>query len=104
MFSDAYHKKSYWIKVIISMLSGAFAVFAIVLCTFYQFSFAFLMIMLGINYISAEAWGAPTITMLQDVTPNETIGFLISVYLFLIIISGMIGIVILGSVQNWVNA
>jgi len=54
--------------------------------------------MLGVNYITAEAWGAPTITMLQDVTPSETIGFSISAYLFLTTISGMIGTALLGSV------
>ena len=33
MLSDAYHKKSYWTKAIISILSGALATPAIVLCT-----------------------------------------------------------------------
>jgi len=54
--------------------------------------------MMGINYITAESWGAPTITMLQDVTPSETIGFSISAYLFLTTISGMIGTAALGYV------
>ena len=54
--------------------------------------------MLGINYIFAEAWGSPTITMLQDVTPNENIGFSISAYLFLTTISGMFATALLGQV------
>jgi len=60
--------------------------------------------MLGINYITAEAWGSPTICMLQDVTPSETIGFSISAYLFLTTISGMIGTALLGIVQSKVDA
>ena len=64
LLSDRYHKKSYWTKAIICILSGALAVPAMVLCTLYQSSFAFSISMLGINYIFAEAWGSPTITML----------------------------------------
>ena len=85
-------------------MSGALATPAIVLCTWYQTNFAFSITMLGINYITAEAWGAPTIRMLQDVTPSETIGFSISAYLFLTTISGMIGTALLGSVQNYLEA
>jgi hypothetical protein len=64
LISDAYHKKSYWTKAIISILSGALATPAIVICTWCQSSFALSITMLGINYITAEAWGSPTITML----------------------------------------
>jgi len=54
--------------------------------------------MLGINYVFAEAWGSPTIAMLLDITPDETIGSSISAYLFMTTISGMFATVLLGQV------
>ena len=104
MLSDAYHTKSYWTKAIISILSGLLATPAIVICTAYQSSFALSISMLCVNYITAESWGSPTITMLQDVTPSETIGFSISAYLFLTTISGMVGTAALSMVNNVTGA
>lgn len=98
LLSDKFHSYSYWTKSFICIFTSAVATPAIFLCTYYQDSFSFSMAMLGINYIFAEAWGSPTITMLQDVTPNETIGFSISAYLFLTTISGMFATALLGQV------
>ena len=104
LLSDKFHKYSYWTKPAICIVTSALATPAIFLCTYYQHDFNFSIIMLGLNYVFAEAWGSPTITMLQDVTPNETMGFSISAYLFMTTISGMIATASLGQVQIWVDA
>lgn len=64
ILSDKFHKYSYWTKSFICIITSALATPAIFLCTFHQTSFNFSIIMLGINYVFAEAWGSPTITML----------------------------------------
>lgn len=60
--------------------------------------------MLGLNYLTAEAWGSPAITMLMDVVSQKNMGFAVSAYLFLTTISGMISTALLGWLQNQLDA
>ena len=60
--------------------------------------------MLGINYLFAEAWGSPAITMLQDSVDPSQIGFCISSFMFFNTMAGMIGTAILGQLQIKLDA
>jgi hypothetical protein len=60
--------------------------------------------MLGLNYLFAEAWGSPAITMLQDSVDPSMIGFCISAFMFFNTMAGMFATFILGEVQNWMEA
>ena len=39
------------------------------------------IICLALKYLIGEAWGPPTMTMMQNVTPSEKQGFMVSAYL-----------------------
>ena len=60
--------------------------------------------MLGINYITAEAWGSPAITMLQDSVSPKNLAFSVSAYLFFTTIAGMVATEIMSSSQKYLDA
>jgi hypothetical protein len=62
--SDKFGKSNIRIKANISIWSSALAAPAMAVCLLYQENFWLSISMLGFNYLTAEAWGSPTITML----------------------------------------
>lgn len=44
--------------------------------------------MLGLNYLTAECWASPTITMLQDSAKGKNQGFTINAYLLFATLAG----------------
>jgi hypothetical protein len=54
--------------------------------------------MLGLNYLFAEAWGSPAITMLQDSVDPTMIGFCISAFMFFNTMAGMLATALLGQI------
>ena len=88
----------------ICILTSLTAAPALFVCFYFQDSFSLSVSMLGINYLFAEAWGSPSITMLMECSSPENVGLAISAYLFMSTISGMISTVLLGYVQHYQNA
>ena len=64
ILSDMYHSKTYMAKSYICILSSVLALPPMVLCCIINDQFYVSVIMLGLNYLFAEAWGSPAITML----------------------------------------
>lgn len=77
-------------------MSSFLAAPALIVCFVKQDNFYLSCETLGINYLFAEAWGSPAITMMMDTTSPENVGFAVSAYLFLTTISGMFSTALLG--------
>ena len=77
-------------KSYVCIFSSLLATPAMVACCVVQDDFKLSITMLAINYITAEAWGSPAITMLQDSVSPKNLGFSVSAYLFFTTISGML--------------
>ena len=103
VISDKY-RHNHMVKAWICILSSLLAAPALVVCFVKQDNFYLSCEMLGLNYLFAEAWGSPAITMLMDTTSPENMGFAVSAYLFLTTISGMFSTALLGWVQNYYDA
>ena len=91
-------------KAYICMLSSIVASPALFFCFERQGNFDFSVSMLGVNYLFAEAWSSPAITMLTESIDSQNIAFGISAYLFMTTISGMVATAALGSLQNYLDA
>lgn len=90
ILSDRYRDKSHYVKAIICICSSLFAAPFMILSLILQHNFWLSLGLLGGNYLIAEAWGSPAITMLQTVTNPKNMGFSISAYLFFTTMAGMI--------------
>ena len=66
ILADKYRKNP-MSKGLICVFSSLLATPPILCCFIFQSNFTFSVIMLGLNYLTAEAWGSPAITMLMDV-------------------------------------
>jgi nitrate/nitrite transporter NarK len=67
ILSDKYHENK-MTKAYICILSSLISAPALAICFYKQDNFTLSVSMLGINYLFAEAWGSPAITMLMDST------------------------------------
>jgi MFS family permease len=68
----------------------------IALCTLYQSSFGISIGALFFEYLFAECWSSPAITMLINAISPQNKGFAVSAYLFFTTISGTISTFLLG--------
>lgn len=64
ILSDMYHSKTYMAKAYICILSSVLAAPPMALTCIIHDQFYVSVVMLGLNYLFAEAWGSPAITML----------------------------------------
>lgn len=103
IISDRYRQIP-MMKAYICIFSALIAAPAMALCLLKQDNFIISVVTLGLNYLFAESWGSPAITMLMDVTSLQNIGFAISAYLFMTTLSGMAATTALGIVQDKLNA
>ena len=104
ILSDMYHSKTYMAKSYICILSSVLAAPPMALCCIIQDKFYLSISMLGLNYLFAEAWGSPAITMLQDSVDPSMIGFCISAFMFFNTMAGMFATFALGEIQQWMDA
>ena len=70
------------------MLSGLLAAPFIGLCFFTNDNFYLSISMLAANYLIAESWMSPAITMLQDSSKGKIQGFTINVYFMFATLAG----------------
>ena len=95
ILSDRY-RHNYMVKANICIWSSVISAPALAVCFLKQDSFYTSVSMLGVNYLFAEAWGSPAITMLMDSISLQNMGFAVSAYLFMTTISGMISTALIG--------
>mmetsp|Transcript_3752 Transcript_3752/g.6401 ORF Transcript_3752/g.6401 Transcript_3752/m.6401 type:complete len:120 (-) Transcript_3752:87-446(-) len=81
------------------MYSGLFASPFIALTFFTTDNFNVSITMLAFNYLIAECWASPTITMLQDTTKNSNQGFAINSYLLFATLCGALSTFLLDRIN-----
>ena len=67
-------------------------------------NFWFAILCLALKYLLGEAWGPPTMTMMQNVTPSENQGFMVSAYLLHTTFAGTMATAICGLLSFVFNA
>jgi len=76
----------------------------IMLCTLVQNNFWLSLAGLGLEYLSAECWIGPVITMVVNTISPENKGFAVSAFLFFATVAGTISTALLGALQDHYNA
>ena len=76
----------------------------ILLCCLSQKNFGLAMTGLALEYLFAESWIGPAITMVLNTVSPENKGFAVSAFLFFATIFGTISTTLLGLIANHVNA
>lgn len=92
---DIFENKGYLMtKAYICIVSGLLGSVFFSLCTLVQiksgWGFAFSIAMLALEYLSAENWIAPAITMLMNTISAENKGFGVSAFLFFCTLGGTV--------------
>jgi len=95
---------NYMGKANICILSALLGIPTIGLCTLVQSSFWFSLGMLGLEYLFAESWLGPSITMVINTISPENKGFAVSAYLFFATVAGTIATELLGVLQTQLKA
>ena len=95
---------NYMGKANICILSALLGIPTIGLCTLVQSNFYFSLGMLGLEYLVAESWLGPSITMVINTISPENKGFAVSAYLFFATVAGTIATELLGVLANSLNA
>ena len=95
---------TYMGKAYICILSALLGIPTIALCTLVQNSFWFSLGMLGLEYLFAESWLGPSITMVINTASPKNKGFAVSAYLFFATVAGTIATELLGVLQQYYNA
>ena len=105
LISDKYEKKGYYrTKSYVCICAGALGIPTIMCSTLFQNNFWFSMSMLAIEYLFAESWMSPSITMVINSISPENKGFASSAYIFMATIAGTISTLLLGLLANWFDA
>jgi MFS family permease len=94
--SDKYEKKYPRIKAIVCIIGSGLGLPTIAMATLIQNNFALSMVGLFLEYLVAECWSSPAITMLLNAISPQNKGFAVSAYLFFTTISGTISTFLLG--------
>jgi MFS family permease len=103
--ADRWEKNgNYMGKAYICILSAVLGIPTIALCTLVQSSFWFSLGMLGLEYLFAESWLGPSITMVINTISPENKGFAVSAYLFFATVAGTIATELLGVLQTHFEA
>ena len=89
IISDKYENKGlYKMKANICIFAGILGIPAIALCTLVQNNFWFSITMLGVQYLVAECWIGPSITMVVNTISAQNKGFAVSIYILMATFSG----------------
>ena len=101
ILSDKYEQKGYLMtKAYICVFSAVLGIPTIGMCCLFQNSFWFSMISLGLEYLVAECWLSPCITMLLNTISPENKGFAVSAFLFAATIAGTISTALAGAIGS----
>lgn len=87
--SDYFENKgNYMAKANVCIAAGVLGIPTIALCTLYQENFYFSIGMLGAEYLVAESWGSPAITMILNTISPKNKAFAVSTYLLFTTLAG----------------
>ena len=101
IISDYFDKKGYHVsKAMVCFVGTALGIPTIILCTCVQNNFWISMTGLALEYLFAECWIGPTITMILGVVSNKNKGFAVGAFLFFASIFGMIATSVMGSISE----
>lgn len=101
LVSDKYEKKGiYMTKAYVCMFCGTLGIPTIVLCLLVQSSFWFSISMLALEYLFAEGWVGPAITMVVNTITPENKGFAVSAFLFMATVAGTVSNILLGALLD----
>lgn len=105
ILSDKYEKKGiYMSKAYICMIGTFGGIPTIMMCTLLQNNFWISILGLGLEYLLAECWIGPAITILINTISPENKGFAVSAFLFMATVSGTISTTLLGYLQEKFDA
>lgn len=76
----------------------------ILLCCFLNDNIYVSLVFLGLEYLFAESWFGPAITMVVNTISPENKGFAVGAFLFVANMFGTVSVAVLNSVQLAVNA
>jgi MFS family permease len=88
-------KGNYFGKALVCILCGALGIPFIVLCTCVQFNIYFSLAMLAFEYLVAEGWVPPAITMVVNTISPENKAFGTAAFLFCATMAGVISTALL---------
>jgi len=102
LISDKLEKQgNYYAKAQVCIAAAALGLPCIALCCLVQSNFYFSICMLGLEYLVAECWFGPAITMVLNTIKPENKGFAVGGFLFCTTIAGTIATVL---AQYFTNA
>jgi hypothetical protein len=94
---DYFEKKGiYMTKAYVCIFAGAAGIPMIMGCTLLQSNFYVSIGFLALEYLVAECWVSPAITMVVNTISSENKGFAVSAYLFCCTVAGTISTYMLG--------
>jgi hypothetical protein len=94
---DYFEKKGYYMtKAYVCIFAGAMGIPTIMGCTLLQNNFYISIMFLGLEYLVAECWVSPAITMVVNTISPENKGTAVSAYLFCCTIAGTFSTWLLG--------
>lgn len=100
IISDKYEKKYIRTKPYICCLMSFMAIPTTIICFSVNNSFPVSMTFLFLEYLLAEGWNSPAISMIQQVVDPSVKGVAISIYLFSVTIAGTVASVTVGAVST----
>ena len=101
VISDKGEKKGiYMSKAYICIFAGAAGIPMMMGCTLLQSNFYLSIGFLAMEYLVAECWVSPAITMVMNTISPENKGFAVSAYLFCCTIAGTFSTWLLGQLQT----
>lgn len=99
--ADHYESKgNYYSKALVCIACSALGIPFIVLCTCFQFNIYFSLVMLAIEYLLAEGWVPPAITMVVNTVSPENKAFGTAAFLFCATMAGVISTALLNQIQK----
>lgn len=100
LLSDKFESKTYMSKAYVCIIGSLLGVPTIAVCLLYQKSFAVSITFLFLEYLTAECWNAPAITMILNTISPDNKGYAVSVYSFFATMSGTVSTALLGSFES----
>jgi dipeptide/tripeptide permease len=100
IISDKYEKQNMRIKPQVCCVMSLLAIPTSMTCFLVHDNFTISMTFLFLEYLLAEGWNSPAISMIQQVVDPSVKGVAISIYLFSVTIAGTIASVVVGAVST----
>lgn len=95
LISDKLEKQgNYYAKAQVCIAAAALGLPCIALCCLFTNSFYFSISMLGLEYLVAECWFGPAITMVLNTISPENKGFAVGAFLFCTTMAGTLSTVL----------